>query len=67
MGMIETVYIPIEFVCWRVGEGRLPLRQKRNDNPIIDKDNDYDKFNQRRIFKKGGELFGQPIRMEVPG
>jgi hypothetical protein len=33
----------------------------------IDKDDDYDKFNQRRIFKKGSELFGEPTRMEVLG
>ncbi len=58
--MIDGVYPPIEFLSWRVGEGGLPLHQKRkrNDNPKIDKDNDYDKFDQRRIFKKGGELYG---------
>ena len=58
--MIDFIYPPIESVCWRVGEAELPLHQirKRNDNPKIDKDNDYDKFDQRRIFKKGGELYG---------
>jgi hypothetical protein len=49
----------VDYLCLRKEKAML-IRK-------IDKDDDYDKFNQRRIFKKGSELFGEPTRMEVLG